>query len=280
MAIDFDFNKYCLPTSTETPNFLACSNPKMEISVERPNKTTIHGFNWPHICKDLQKGPSLIKVNLIQNGNMDIDYFKALIEQNPYARPSEIKKLADIDKKYYKERTLDQMIVNFRKIAFPKEENEILNNVFCQTIDQEIGEKLSFFQRKGEIVDPNNTNKVNKYVIFGTKFSLRILARASRWFIDGIFKVVPINYKQIYIFISKYENYTVPCLFLLLTSKKEVLYNAAFSHIKVLCKGYNYNIETKSVMLDYEIAPRNAIKFNFEQIKPKDDFFSFHTMFM
>ena len=117
--------------------------------------------------------------------------------------------------------------------------------------------------------------KIHKYIVLATKFSLRILTRAFLWFLDGTFKVMPKNYKQIYLFIAKYDDHSVPCLYLILNSKNEVLYNAAFGHVKNLCKIYHYTIETKEVMLDYELAPRNAIKYIFGDLKPKDDYFHF-----
>ena len=74
----------------------------------------------------------------------------------------------------------------------------------------------------------------------GTKFSLRILTKAKRWYLDGTFKIVPRNYKQMYIIIAKYDENNYPCTYLLLTSKSEVLYSSAFSHIKNLLLGYKW----------------------------------------
>ena len=59
---------------------------------------------------------------------MDYGYFQRLIEKNPFARPAQIKSMAEIDGKFYKERTLDQMILDHRKITFPSDEAQILNN--------------------------------------------------------------------------------------------------------------------------------------------------------
>ena len=165
------------------------------------------------------------------------------------------------------------MIYSYKKVVFPQNENQVLNTSYCRTLDKNSHEQLDFYLGKGEITDQKS--KVHKYILLGTKFSLRILAKGSKWFCDGTFKVAPEGYKQIYIFMTKYENFTVPCLYLLLTSKKEILYNIAFNHIKSLCHTYNYAIETKSVMMDYELAARNAIKFVFEKIVPKDDYFHF-----
>ena len=66
--------------------------------------------------------------------------------------------MAEIDGKFYKERTLDQMILDHRKIAFPSDEAQILNNSFCKTLDEDVSKQLNFYQGKGEVVDTNGKN--------------------------------------------------------------------------------------------------------------------------
>ena len=65
----------------------------------------------------------------MKDGLMDRGYFQKLIEENLYQDASYIKKLARIDKKIFKDRVVEAMIQKFRKLKFPKEENDVLNTL-------------------------------------------------------------------------------------------------------------------------------------------------------
>ena len=78
-----------------------------------------------------------------------------------------------------------------------------------------------------------------------------------------------------YIIIAKYDGFNYPCVFLLLTSKSEVIYTTAFNHIKNLFSAYHFTLKGDSAMLDYELAARNALKQIFPSLILKDDYFHF-----
>jgi len=271
-SLDFDFEKYCSKEATETPSFLTYNSTKSSPFDPHPDQKTIHAFNWPHTCNGSEK-PILIQIKDVKDGVMDKVYFQKLIEDNPCQDASYIKKIATIDKKFFKDKVVEHMIQEFRRLKFPREENEVLNPLYCKTLDSSIEDQLDFYQGRGEIMDKKQ--RIQKYVVFGTKFSLRILAKAKRWYLDGTFKIVPRNYKQMYIIIAKYDENNYPCVYLLLTSRSEVLYSSAFSHIKNLLLGYNFTLEGESAMLDYELAARNALKVIFPNLILKFDYFHF-----
>lgn len=257
--------------SSEKPEILAHPGSCAPPFTNPPDEKIVHAFNWSHTCKKLQVAQ--IQVQSLLDGKMDDDYFKKLLDQNPYLDEAELKRIATVDEKFYKDSRLHRMILDFRKMRFPAEETEVLNPLYCATLDKEKDDKLAFYQGKGEIIDTNG--KVHKYVVLGTKFSLRILSKAKRWFVDGTFKVVTRNYKQVYIWIARYDGYNIPCLYIILTSKAEALYNAAFCHVRNLMHIYGYEPDSPCAMLDYEIAARNSLKFAFSSITLKDDYFHF-----
>ena len=133
---------------------------------------------------------------------------------------------------------------------FPNDEKDVLNTLFCKTIDEKIEDRQDFFQGKGEINDKNGN--IQKYVIFTTKFSLRVLAKSKQWYLDRTFKVVPSKYYQVYICMAKYDDMNVPCAYFLMTSKSEMLYNLVFSHLKSLCIVHKYEILTEYAVLDFK----------------------------
>ena len=65
----------------------------------------------------------------------------------------------------------------------------MLNTLYCKTLDNDVNEKLDFYQGRGEIMD--SKQRIQKYVLFATKFSLSVLVKAQRWYLDGTFKIVP-----------------------------------------------------------------------------------------
>ena len=277
IAVDFDFAKHL----SNKPNvlkpddlhLLAFSSNRIPFMTRPPDQSVIHALNWPHTCVQVPSEPIKISINRVQNAKMDNEFFLTRLKADPYADLEELKKYATSQNKSFKEPTLRKLILDFRKQKFPNDIAQILNIDYCKTLDPDPAEKLIFYQGGGEVLDAKG--KLQRFVVLGTKAGIRILARSKTWFLDGTFKVVPQDYKQVYVWISKYDEHNVPCLFLLLTSKSEILYTQAFSHIKCLFMAYGFKIDSKYAMLDYEKAARNAIKSNFPMIELKEDYFHF-----
>jgi len=265
VSINFDFVKYYSALEGERAEIITFNTPRAPITTSPPDEKTIHAFNWPHSCCDDKPTTSTILIDTLQqDGTMDMVYFDKLLHDHPYEKPQFFKRKASLDGKFFKEAHLNKMIADFRKIMFPNSEDDVLNLYYCKTLDPKIEDKLDFFQGKGEIVDKKRV--LQKYVIFATKFSLRALAKSNQWYLDGTFKVVPSKYCQVYIWLAKYDETNLPCVFILMTGKSEILYNIAFGHVKNLCSAHNYEIGTHYAILDFEKGSRASIKSLFPNI--------------
>ena len=74
---------------------------------------------------------------------------------------------------------------------------------------------------------------------------------------------------------ATYEIVNIPCVYILMTSKSEVLYNSAFNHIKNLCQVHNYEVKTDFMMLDFEKGSKAAMRAVFPQVKVRGCYFHF-----
>ena len=268
----FNLEKY-YSTSGEKAEILTFNTPRAPLSASYPDEKTIHAFNWPHSCCDMKPISSIIQIDTVQDGTMDVGYFQNLLNDHPYEKPLFFKRKASLDGKFFKEGQLNKMIADFRKIMFPSVEDDVLNTFYCKTLDPKIEDKLDFFQGKGEIIDKKGN--VQKYVIFATKFSLRVAAKSKQWYLDGTFKVTPSKYYQVYIWLAKYEETNLPCVYILMTGKSELLYNMAFSHVKNLFSAHKYEIQTEYAILDFEKGSRCGLRSVFPQLVIRDCYFHY-----
>ena len=65
--------------------------------------------------------------------------------------------------------------------------------------------------------------------IFATSDALDMLANSSQWFGDGIFKLCPQMFSQIYAIYVLVNHEVLPCVFALLPSKTEIVYEQFFT---------------------------------------------------
>jgi len=272
VSTDFDFDKYFKAADSPKPNLLLCPLTRMSTTFGVPDRDTIHAFNWPHSCT--KNVAEKISIGDLKSGIMDVAYFQDLIQSHPYETETYFKTQASIDGKSFKDSALHRMILNHRQLKFPSDENTVLNTSYCKTIDANLEDKQDLYQGRGEILD--SKAKIQKYVILATKFSLRILSKTKAWYADGTFKVSPRLYKQVYIILANYEGLNIPCVFIIMTGKCETLYEAALSHLRIICRANGHSIILESVMLDFEDAARNAFRFAFgEKTKLRDCYFHY-----
>ena len=99
--------------------------------------------------------------------------------------------------------------------------------------------------------------------------SNQMIARArisNHLFIDGTFHH-PINYAQLLIILFKdviISEY-IPCFYVLMTNKTEVMYDLIFKSIKrILTQNNLYQINYKTITTDTEVALINSINYNFD----------------
>ena len=89
---------------------------------------------------------------------------------------------------------------------------------------------------------------------------------ANHLFIDGTFHH-PINFAQLLIILFKDSiiSQYIPCFYILMSNKTEILYDLIFkSIIRILTQNNLYHIKFETITTDTEIALINAIKINFE----------------
>lgn len=69
----------------------------------------------------------------------------------------------------------------------------------------------------------------NFILLLGTVRSIKMLANADCWIMDGTFDVVPSIFRQLYTIFAKTGDATVPAVFCLMTSKSRVCYDESSS---------------------------------------------------
>lgn len=71
--------------------------------------------------------------------------------------------------------------------------------------------------------------------IFATDKMLAMLGSQSYWFADGTFKVAPKVFHQLYVLHAGWQKteITLPCVFVLMSRRKEIDYKAVYEWVKV-----------------------------------------------
>ena len=99
----------------------------------------------------------------------------------------------------------------------------------------------------------------NRILVFGTCQMLSLLCDSSNWYADGIFKVVPSQFFQLYTIHCEKDGYIIPCLYTLLTNKRETTYDKLFKKLIEIQPGLNPSY----IMVDFEKAAINTLEENF-----------------
>ena len=89
---------------------------------------------------------------------------------------------------------------------------------------------------------------------------------SNHLFIDGTFHH-PINFAQLLIILFKdvLLSQYIPCFYILMSNKSEILYDLIFkSIIRILTQNNLYHVTFQTITTDTEIALINAVKSNFE----------------
>lgn len=111
---------------------------------------------------------------------------------------------------------------------------------------------------------------VDRLMIFATQASLALLANSSEWYSDGTFKTVPEQFFQLYTVHGVSFGKITPCIFCLMPNKREGTYVRMLQEIKNLLPTLP---QVQSVMIDFEIAARNAFHAVFPDCEVKGCFF-------
>ena len=79
---------------------------------------------------------------------------------------------------------------------------------------------------KGEtfIIFNSGIRDTNCMLMFSTPKMLSLLQESQSWFADGMFKVVPGQFFQLYTIHAEKDSISIPCVYTLLTNKTELVY--------------------------------------------------------
>ena len=102
-------------------------------------------------------------------------------------------------------------------------------------------------------------HQTNRLLIFGTHQMLNLLRDTSNWYADGTFKVVPIQFYQLYTIHCERDGYIIPCIYALMSNKLQSTYDELLKKLKEI----EPELDPSSIMVDFEKAPINALEENF-----------------
>ena len=78
----------------------------------------------------------------------------------------------------------DKFLNNISKISLTLDDKATLSNIpFCF--------------RYNNILSPDKNNFLEKYIIFTSKFQIKIIKKCTQLFVDGTFKIAPSGYYQV-----------------------------------------------------------------------------------
>jgi hypothetical protein len=92
------------------------------------------------------------------------------------------------------------------------------------------------------------------YLIFATRANLQRLSQSQHWFADGTFKSCPKLFNQLYTIHCVQHQTVLPCVFILMTNRREATYHRVFETLEYL----QQNLNPVSILSDFERAAINA----------------------
>lgn len=110
-----------------------------------------------------------------------------------------------------------------------------------------------------------------RILIFATDAKLNLLENHGDWFIDGTFDAVPLIYTQLFTIHARVEGKVLPCVFVLLPSKTQVCYTTTIRQLHTI----NPNLNPTTVLIDFELAIKNALETVFPGVIVSGCFFHF-----
>ena len=108
------------------------------------------------------------------------------------------------------------------------------------------------------LIHDSGEGVVNRIVVYATEESLRLLAVARTWFIDGNFSMAPLIFKQLYIIRAPLGNIAITCVYSFLPGKSELIYRELFQAIVDTCERLGFNVNPTHIISDFEISAIKA----------------------
>lgn len=146
-----------------------------------------------------------------------------------------------------------------KAVNFIPGEYQDIPNILKQTLGGE-----SFFRYDSGFQDPE------RFLIFVSDFSLKILKKVKTFVVDGTFKACPNGFYQVVTIHAFIFGRTYPLFYTLLKTKTESNYQKVFSWILA-----NFKMQPKYFICDFEKAEINALKYTFPYAKINGCIFHF-----
>ena len=122
----------------------------------------------------------------------------------------------------------------------------------------------------------DNKEDERRIIIFGTAKNLRILGNSLSWYVDATFSSSPQLFYQLLTIHAEITNFNeeatwvFPCVYILLTHKDTPIYKEAFDALDSLA-----DFCPDHIMVDYELALRNALSETFLSAQVDGCYFHF-----
>ena len=236
----------------------------------KEEKNTIYFIlekNHSDECIKLHSITKKTETNLIGNYNDYINKcFKYLDSTEEYNKKEFTIKLQNIynENKYdfrLKENTIKNIISRWKTNSLRFTKYSAIENRFNKK------EELILWEyNNSSIFTSNKKNPIpSEYFIWSSDQMIARSRLAKHLFIDGTFHH-PVGFSQLLIIIFKdiVTSKYLPCFYILMSNKTEIIYDMIFkSIIRILTQNNIYNLDIKTITTDTEIALINSIKTNF-----------------
>ncbi|XP_050516141.1 uncharacterized protein LOC126891006 [Diabrotica virgifera virgifera] len=98
-------------------------------------------------------------------------------------------------------------------------------------------------------------------IVLGCKANLAVLAKSEILYMDGTFQYCTKFFKQLFTVHGYFDGHYIPLLFCLLKDKCELTYKLCLQEVKNLCSEHNLLLRPTKIVLDFETAIHNAVKY-------------------
>ena len=109
------------------------------------------------------------------------------------------------------------------------------------------------------LLSDRGVGDINRMFIFTTNDGINMLATSIQWFDDGTSKLCLQIFSQIYKIHALVNHAILPCVFAVLPSKTEIVYERFFTTICNAVRNNNNN-DPDGFLVDFETAAINAIR--------------------
>ncbi len=109
----------------------------------------------------------------------------------------------------------------------------------------------------------------DRILIFGSQEKLNALQNNAEWFMDGTFDCVPLIYGQLVTIHALVDGVCIPCIYAFLPDKTQATYTRLCQQLLNI----NGNLRPHTVLIDFEIAVKNALEAVFPGVIVKGCFF-------